>query len=623
MLQRLSAAGAKADISGPCDVDGPVLATLSSRNITLPGWDGRVVGSSLNGRFGASLDGIPVGGPYRLLLECCSEQIRINRLYVGDVWLLAGQSNMEGLGDMVGAAVPHPLVRVFSMRREWRLAKDPLHIPHESPDRCHAPNGQVSKVRGEELRAQARKGVGLGIFFAREMLARSRVPQGLIVTAHGATSMAQWSPAHRHLKGGSLYGSMLASVRATGQPIAGMLWHQGESDTHRDPAEVYGRRMRALVTAVRRDLGQPDLPWIMAQLAAVHGGWGGLEWNRIQEEQRLLPTRIRRLETIATVDLEMDDNLHLGHSGLPVLAARMARAADRLVLGNPREEPMPSLRKIVPPEEDQEDPCIDVVYDHVPGGLRAHGTPRGFALVDAKGRELPLIFKTTLRENTVRLHLHKNTFIPADTRLAYGHGQTPVCTIVDARGCALPVFAARSFLAPTIRMPFLTTWRVSEVVPHPPVNLRDMKRPDPERHNATTRTYKSDGFVNEHARWDGRSGHAYFQAMLALSEPMLLEFNLGYDGPFRLWINDQTAYSDHSGTGPCLPDEFSHRTMLAAGQHMLTVAMELGSTNPWGFFFRMQRRDLTAAQIRGGRFAMPAYVPVQADPLPVLEYAKN
>ena len=57
---------------------------------------------------------------------------------MGDVWVLAGQSNMQGCGEMSGAAKPHPLVRAFSMARVWRLATDPLHILPESPDSCHA-----------------------------------------------------------------------------------------------------------------------------------------------------------------------------------------------------------------------------------------------------------------------------------------------------------------------------------------------------------------------------------------------------------------------------------------------------------------------------------------------------
>ena len=145
---------------------------------------------------------------------------------------MAGQSNMQGIGNMSGKAKPHPLIRAFSMRREWRAAEDPLHLLEESPDICHTEK-QCSAKAGEELRRNAIKGVGVGVFFAREMFERSGgVPQGLICVAHGGTSMQQWSPERKKLGGGSLYASMLTSVKATGQPVAGLLWYQGESDAN-------------------------------------------------------------------------------------------------------------------------------------------------------------------------------------------------------------------------------------------------------------------------------------------------------------------------------------------------------------------------------------------------------
>ena len=180
---------------------------------------------------------------------------------------MAGQSNMQGCGNMNAKAKPHPLIRNLSMRREWRLAEDPLHLLSESPDKCHALE-QVSPSAGEKERRTTLKGVGAGIFFAHEILKRSGgVPQGLLSTAHGGTSMQQWDPARKKLGGDSLYGSMLLSVQATGQPVAGMLWYQGESDCYITENRLYTERMKKLVAATRRDFNQPKLPWIIVQIA--------------------------------------------------------------------------------------------------------------------------------------------------------------------------------------------------------------------------------------------------------------------------------------------------------------------------------------------------------------------
>ena len=46
---------------------------------------------------------------------------------VGDLWVLAGQSNMEGVGGLVEVETPHPLVHSFQSRETWAVAEEPLH----------------------------------------------------------------------------------------------------------------------------------------------------------------------------------------------------------------------------------------------------------------------------------------------------------------------------------------------------------------------------------------------------------------------------------------------------------------------------------------------------------------
>lgn len=607
VLQRIGRRGATASLAGPCAETGPVLATVASAQGILKGWNDRRVGRASRGEFSAQLAGIPAGGPYRLSLRCHQERTRVKAFFAGDVWLLAGQSNMEGMGDMTAPAKPHPLVRAFSLRREWRQAADPLHVLGESPDPCHHGGRPLTPAQAGRHRRTTPKGVGVGVFFAREMLARSGVPQGLIAAAHGGTSMAEWDPSLKARGGASLYGSMLLSLRAAGQPVAGVLWYQGESDTDGRTAEVYTKKMRALVAAVRRDLRQPSLPWITVQLGAVHGQAERPDWNRIQEQQRLLPAKIARLETVPAIDLPLDDRIHIAAEGFPLLAQRCARAADRLAYGNRCEAPMPRLLKIVPPPATVATGHIDVVFAHVRCGLRSAGSPRGFTLLDGGGRELPAIFKTTLRGDTVRLHFQVETRLPSDTRLAYGFGRAPVCTLTDIRDCALPVFGPRPLFKSNPFLPFMTAWRVCPVAVSPVAPLRDLPCPDPQAPDAETRVYPAEGFVNEHPRWQRQSGHGYFSARLTLPESMRLKFLLGYDGPFRLWLDGTPFYTDLAGTNPCVPDEFSKVAHLPAGTHTLTVAMDLNEGAAWGFFLRFRRCDLPAAQLRKGAYARPVY----------------
>ena len=139
VLQRVGSKGADAVLHGTGAANGPIRATISKGSVALKGWKQRPVGNFIRGKFSVKLASIPVGGPYSLRLESGKEHIEIKSFFVGDVWVMAGQSNMQGIGNMTGQAKPHPLIRNFSMRREWRLAEDPLHLMSESTDSCHTP----------------------------------------------------------------------------------------------------------------------------------------------------------------------------------------------------------------------------------------------------------------------------------------------------------------------------------------------------------------------------------------------------------------------------------------------------------------------------------------------------
>ena len=136
VLQRGKDGFALAELDGVCDSVGEVaiwIETQQGQPIS-----GRLVVPVEQGKkFRAVLKGIPVGGPYEVCLAAGSENLRLKAVYVGDVWLLGGQSNMEGCGRM---DVPDPAdlrVRAFSMDREWRVAQEPLHVLASSPDPVH------------------------------------------------------------------------------------------------------------------------------------------------------------------------------------------------------------------------------------------------------------------------------------------------------------------------------------------------------------------------------------------------------------------------------------------------------------------------------------------------------
>ena len=368
---------------------------------------------------------LPAGGPY--------EVGGANNVLVGDLWILAGQSNMEGVGDLVDVEPPSPQVHSYQSREQWAVAEEPLHWLGESPRLVHHVLWGRERVPDEpDPRDPNRsKGAGLGLTFAKRWAETTGVPVGLIPSAHGGTSMQQWSPRLRNEGGASLYGATLERFRGVGGKVAGILWYQGESDAYPDGVKVYKDGMTALVNAFREDFGQPDLPFYIVQIGCFvndPSADGIAGWNGIREAQRTWPGTVPHTGLVSAIDLELDDLIHIGTQGLRRLGKRLADLA--------AGHPAPDLAAVAREEDGWR---LRVSFKNVRGGLVAPGRPSGFSLRDLGGAELPLIYKTTLEGDAAVLHLTNNV-LPAGTALWYGWGLNPYCNITDAQDAAVPAF---------------------------------------------------------------------------------------------------------------------------------------------------------------------------------------
>ncbi|MCH4895050.1 sialate O-acetylesterase [Sphingomonas sp. SFZ2018-12] len=237
-----------------------------------------------------------------------------------DVYLLMGQSNMSGRGDLNQLTMherePDSRITVYANDGHVRPAREPLDDASDQIDRVSAdPNAAV----------------GPGLFFARHLLAARRVPIRLVPCAKGGTSIREWRPDPAR---STLFGSCMARARESGGRIAGILWYQGESDT-RSTADVtrWSADFSRIVSAARTSLGQPNLPVIlvriarqpkMPDLAARYPAWNALRSVQLRLEARCV-------ERVGADNIPLNpDGLHLSTPAQRTLGLRIAATMARL-----------------------------------------------------------------------------------------------------------------------------------------------------------------------------------------------------------------------------------------------------------------------------------------------------
>ena len=592
VLQRNRAGVSQARTAGVCRVAGAVEAHVRLGGRTLPGWNWKRVGAARKRKFAARLDGLRTGGPYDIALRIRERGVTraetsVRDVLVGDVWVLAGQSNMEGIGWLRDKLPPVNRVRAFYMTDEWDVAADPLHTLWCAVDPVHG--GSPAAARHKKM--QTHTGVGPGMAFGQSLLKATGVPQGLIACGHGGTSMDQWNSAKKTLGGRSLYGAMCRRVRRNGGAVAGVFWYQGCSDTAPETIAVYTPRMVRLVRAMRRDFRDPRLPVVLVQISRVSRAGDGTHWNAIREQQRRLPTLIPRLAVVPAIDLPLDDEIHISGAGQNRLGCRAAQAMRVLCEGKAAGLPpidVRDVRLVTNPVSKLAD--IVVRFRNVAGRLTSPGLPAGFSLPNCDLRA----HRTDLAGDSAILHTSFNHEVIAGG-VSYGAGLDPYCNVTDLAGRALPAFGPLPIRTtkPRALTPFVTVLRVSPVLPG--ADIRTLRFPS--RMDLEPRQFPGI-FCDRHLEL-GPAGEAlvYYAFDVRCAIPMTLRLLLGYDGPVKVWLDRREIFCDPKGTNPARPDDAAIPFSAKAGRHTVRVALSSHGA-AWGLFLRLERTGIAAATLR-------------------------
>ncbi len=446
VLQRGADNTASVRVSGTSEKDAVVEFTVLKDNETVNGFQWQTLAECKDNTWHGTVEKIPVGGPYTIQIrrkKSESEPLAIKDILVGDLWILAGQSNMQGYGNLANAEEPSPLVHNYEYAERWTIAKEPLHALLESIDPVHwgkLTDEAERKQEAEKWRNTTKKGAGPALPFAKEMVARTGIPIGLVPCAHGGTSMDQWHFGKKFEGGASLYGSMLRRFQVVGGKVKGILWYQGESDASPTIAPEYEKKFREFITAVRQDFNEPDLPFYYVQIGRfIHYKVSINDWNIVQDAQRRLAGEIPHGGVVPAMDLELDDPIHVGTEGHKRLGKRLANLACRDLFGQTDILIGPSdpLAKYVKDGGHK----VIVTFQNVNGKLTAPGRVNGFSIRNQDRADLYLIYDQRLEEsnpNAVILDLAAEA--PADSILYYGWGADTYCNVVDEKDMAVPAF---------------------------------------------------------------------------------------------------------------------------------------------------------------------------------------
>ena len=232
------------------------------------------------------LPAMQAGGPFEMTVSGKNTLV-VKDVLVGEVWICAGQSNME---KPIG---PHPGQKPCpNWEQEIAGANFPemrlLEVPPKGAPKpvtdvsvqwlvCTPANIRIKRGGGHGYSAAA-------YFFGRELHKELRVPVGLIAASASGTRCEPWTPHGEGVPPNNrpdLFNGIINPLI----PFAmrGVIWYQGESNM--GDGMKYCDRMKALIAGWRKAWGQGDFPFYFVQLPPADYGADPLKLPELREAQ--------------------------------------------------------------------------------------------------------------------------------------------------------------------------------------------------------------------------------------------------------------------------------------------------------------------------------------------------
>ena len=388
-----------------------------------------------DGHWRVQFEPMKAGGPY-LMGVSGKNNFLVKDIYVGEVWLASGQSNME----MTVAAEDRYWCGVINERAEVESANYPqirmfkvkLHMTDTAQEDI---DGQWNVTTPETVKKYS----AAGYFFARALYEKLHVPIGIIDSTFGASTAQAWissqsleahsefayleeaynkakvdfskdaaerdrkyeeamkvwtaeaarvgsegkflpkqpnlvNPQQNQHNPSVLFNGMIAPLAS--YALRGVIWYQGESNEDQS-VHVYRQLMETLVSDWRRRWGIGNFPFLYVQLASLHTLALAPPTKApiaMVREAQLQNLSIPNSAMVVTIDIGDADNVHPKNK--QEVGRRLGLAARALAYDEQIEYSGP-IEDSIKINGDS----IVVHFTNCKSGLHASGgTPIGFAV---------------------------------------------------------------------------------------------------------------------------------------------------------------------------------------------------------------------------------------------------
>ncbi len=219
------------------------------------------ISADSQGNWRVELPSMVAGGPYTLKVKGTKNSVICKDIYMGDVWLLSGQSN---------AFVPFNYFFEQRIDKKYmdRFKKDVQECENEKLIRnylvaCKDDSKEYIRNDSENRWFEANpKDIAetspVAYYFAREVSKKTSVMTAVVRISWGGNVI------ERFYKGANNYENMLKPWARF--KIKGVLWYQGESNVIAGDGLAYALKLQIMIRDFRELWNDPKLPFFIVQL---------------------------------------------------------------------------------------------------------------------------------------------------------------------------------------------------------------------------------------------------------------------------------------------------------------------------------------------------------------------